>query len=511
MHRSHHLSRQRRSAAVALGCAVVLLAGCGTTADLSQLQGVQGGANDGLDTPPGATAPALSPSVRASAVGPSSVGPSSGDGQRATTPASQASTSKPTNGSDGQTATPAPSGKATGSPVQLGVPYDADITSIYATLGITSASLPPAEFQARTKAILAYVNAHGGISGHPAVPVFYGYNPDSGTFSSQMQAMCNFFTEDDHVLAVVSDSADIFDPLPECLAAHHTLLVDDGVNSQTYALSQVTSWAPYYSRPFQIDLSRIGVEAEGLIQAGFVHKGDRIGVLRIDSAAGSQAEDATKEALARHGMSVTADFAYTLPQSLGDAATFESESLEAVLRFRSAGVTQVIILGGSTYVADGFSSIANVQGYHPYFGLSSFDVPGFEPGNAPAGQVARMTAVGWNRRQDIDFNGATISATKLPAYRRCQAIERQGHATTTNGGYMCDAWLVMQHAFAGQPLTAAGYQAGLVALGSSFQPAAASGVDFQPGRVGGITIAHVTRYDSKCSCFQYVGKPIPVP
>jgi len=394
--------------------------------------------------------------------------------------------------------------------IKIGVPYPNDEGAIYQAVGVKSASSNPQQFQAMVNSIVNYLNAHGGIAGYHVVPVFDGYAISQGDFTTQMQAMCTFFTEDHPVFAVLFLNGNSYDPLPACLAQHHTPLVIN-TNSYYYDDAQLAQFGPYYYRPFMASIAEVGSQVDGLIRFGFLSASHKIGVLRWDDPQGGWAEsNLVAPHLAAHGLKVASEFAYTPINSLAEVSQAANQSNNAVLRFRSAGVDRIITVASNAAFPFLFATAAESQGYRPGYGMSSMDIPGFQPGNAPSGQLPGMVAVGWNRGFDLDFNAPTPGASSIPEWQQCGAIESQGGITNGDRS-ACDVFFFVQRAVAGaSSLSAAVLRAGVDHLGSASQAGATVNLLFRPGRDDGISSARWVVYDGGCNCMKYASTPFPV-
>jgi hypothetical protein len=216
--------------------------------------------------------------------------------------------------------------------------------------------------------------------------------------------------------------------------------------------------------------------------------------------------------LASYGLKVTKEYAYSPVQSVSDASTLANESNNAVLQFRSANVDRIITVASNAAFPFLFATAADPQGYQPKYGMSSMDIPGFQPGNAPAGQLPNMVGIGWNRAFDLDFNNSTATSgdLKIPAFRRCRAIL---HKAGIAGGNAFDCALVffIQRALVGASTpTAAAFRAGVTALGSRFEGAATVNLHFTAGRDDGIAAARYVTYDADCGCMKYSSGIFPI-
>src|SRR5258708_5414239 len=99
-------------------------------------------------------------------------------------------------------------------PIEVGIGVDRNDAAFAAAFGVTT-SQP--EEKTVAEAVVADINKHGGLAGHPIAPVYTEFDNTSSDWIAQDQASCATFTEDHHVVAVVR-SDDIFGPLDTCVA-----------------------------------------------------------------------------------------------------------------------------------------------------------------------------------------------------------------------------------------------------------------------------------------------------
>jgi hypothetical protein len=116
--------------------------------------------------------------------------------------------------------------------------------------------------------VAAYINAHGGIAGrHLNVVYFRGLDKPVSS-SAQGVSACDFFTETNHVLAVLDPGSPPASAMVTCLAAHNTPLVtaNDAVPNQAY----FNQYRNIYYSPEGMALNQIAVSyVQGLKSEGF--------------------------------------------------------------------------------------------------------------------------------------------------------------------------------------------------------------------------------------------------
>src|SRR4051794_4160269 len=83
-------------------------------------------------------------------------------------------------------------------PLLIGAAYERNAGAADSAVGADNSD--PGDFKADYTALIKYVNAHGGVAGHPLVPVWYEFDvASSESVSTQEQRACDTWTHDHHV------------------------------------------------------------------------------------------------------------------------------------------------------------------------------------------------------------------------------------------------------------------------------------------------------------------------
>ena len=85
-----------------------------------------------------------------------------------------------------------------------------------------------------------------------------------------------------------------------------------------------------------------------------------------------------------------------------DYSGASSDASAAVLRFRSAGVTEILFLTHNAFEPSVLMQAANSQAYRPTYLLSTQQYPATLVGLVPPGQLAGALAVGWAPAIDLN-------------------------------------------------------------------------------------------------------------
>jgi hypothetical protein len=350
------------------------------------------------------------------------------------------------------------------------------------------------------RAVINYLNAHGGMAGRKIIPVFYDYDIAHGASnkSAELQAACAAFTEDNKVYAVVTPVSTSGDnSFYECLTKHGVITSSAGESKEQQFFKQFADW---FYEPMDMNLTRIlSTNVDALFAAGFFGAKPKIGAVIADKPDEQAAlRDGLEPALARHGL------------SLADSVAMKSddEYSNAVLKFKSEGITHVLFsFLGSPLV---FMTNAETQKYYPRYGLHSRSSPGaLLQSNAPAAQQVGAMGMGWQPMNDVDTQhdpGVLNQRQKL-----CLDLLRKAgqdpnvRVTALVGLWICDATFFVRDALVKAPdFSPKGFRAGAEALGT-VDIASTFRSTMGPGFLhDGAGAYRIFAYKKDCSCYQYV-------
>lgn len=405
--------------------------------------------------------------------------------------------------------------------VYFGVPTEEDLSK---TLGAAGISFYPGSIQGDVNAVVADVNAQGGLFGRKLVPVFHdnaAANVSSNP-AAAAQANCAAFTQDRRVVAVMNPIAPIEnDAFLQCMKKTRTPLLSIGYS--TYADSVYARFGPYLYTTLTPNISRfIPSYIPALGQAGFYGGWNTttgkpmtgsavVGILEPDTDSGHTAADLQKVALAKQGVKVGSTYFYR-----EDSSTYGSDMSAAILNFRNAGVTHLLDI---TNVAAGvliFAETAQQQRYFPRYGMTSWLLPDTAASTfVQAGiqqQLNGSIGIGWTPGGDVNH---AHDPGQTAVQKAClKALERQGvkynpqsqrYAIMVAWALCDDVNLLVAAAKRGGGLSAQALSAGLGGLTSVFQPAVtfSSALSATNHSVPGSHRALV--YDGGCTCFAYQG------
>ena len=208
------MTSRRLRPPMAAAAAAILLAGCGST--VQGLGNNAAGQNQGLGVPtngstvapggtalPGATPGAVVPGGQVNGNGGTATGTFTGGGSTG----AQATGTHLVNG--------VPQGVGiTADKIYLGIGYETNGDAANAAFGATGIS--QGDPQADAKAVVADINAHGGMAGRQVVPVWHAIDATStDTYADMDQQTCAAYTQDAHVFAAMDKG--LTDNFPACM------------------------------------------------------------------------------------------------------------------------------------------------------------------------------------------------------------------------------------------------------------------------------------------------------
>jgi ABC-type branched-subunit amino acid transport system substrate-binding protein len=361
--------------------------------------------------------------------------------------------------------------------------------------GLGAGGLDPGPQLGAAKAMIAWMNSHGGIAGRKVDPIYYEVK--SG--QSNEQQACATLAEDNKTFAVITNNA--ADQLPGCMKKNHTVLLQE--DTGVHDIVDVKNLAPYYYAPAWFDQQRNAkVYVDGLQAQGYF-KGAKIGLLLFDAPYYQRAADVVQQQLKHYGLKLTERFAYqgvNNPDGPGNA----------VVRFRASTVTHVMVLDFHTQMIVTFANAAEAQGYRPRYGLNSssqWSVLRDEGSLWRPEQYRNAVGVGHRPVDDID------SRTHNSAVKLCMKIytdaglQLHGANAARYSLAYCDLLMFLKRGLErATELTPDGLWSAVGGFGSTFESALTFGTRFGPsGGIGGPTTIRYGAFDQGCTCFKYTG------
>ena len=472
---------------------------CGTTVPAGEVRAGSSGlatSNGDLGGPAGGS-PVEQPGAGATGGAVAPPGP-------VTATASASSPGTASTGADGSLSSAAKSGHG---PVELGVEYfdSAAVESEAKTFGY---SANPGDPYAEAQALVAWLNKHGGLAGHPVVPVYEQY-PIGGDPTTFEQSACQAWTQDHHVVAVVyPQNFSGSGVLPACLAKAGVMLTggaDTYLNS-----SQLIAAGGFLDTPYMFAGDRwAGLLVDRLVAQHWFATGARIGLISIDGS--TYATDATliTRRLANYGLSVIDHAAIADAQPQQDTQDCQNVGL----RFAADHISNVIVDDEGAVVELYCAPVFRTQQYYPKLSISSYDSPSTVQSIVPANQLAGSAGIGWEPVNDV------ANPTLNTAGKRCIDIMRSAGQDVTASAIeeaiaaaYCDGFFFLRQAFAAAgSLSAAAVQQAIARLAGSYTSPATMAVRFAQGRYDGVAAVSDLSYQTSCSCYRYQGQPVSAP
>jgi ABC-type branched-subunit amino acid transport system substrate-binding protein len=503
----------------ALACSVALVTGCGSTVGVSRTVTAGGdGLESGTGLPPTF---GLSGSPEAPSGGAPSSSAASGDSTRTNGDAGGLVPGQPKGGGGGQ-----PPGSPAGIPakgvgwdarsIYIGIPTGEDVHQYAGSLGI---SFDPGSLEADAKAVIADLNAKGGLFGRRLVPVFHDNatsdlvaNPDAAA-----QRNCTAFTEDRPVVAVFNAVPNIdTENWHACLQQHSTPLLNG--SSSLYDTTSFRQYGPYVWNTLEPNMStfvpgwvthlqRLSYFAKWDTRAGGPGSAPaKVGILMPDTRVSQRLAHVMKARLNQLGLP-TVEYAYQ------DAvSSYGGDMSAAVLRFNSSGVTHVLSIPPIAAAKLVFMQTAEQQRYRPRYGMSSVDNPTAFVSNAPGAQLSGALGSGWLPGVDVD---TAHDPGQTPAQRECSAIFKRAGLSFAGDGRRTALMLAFDACTSLKLLVAAARSAGGLAPVSLANGIASIGSGFPTAQTfhSGLSSTSPAMPDEvrdlvympSCGCFAYRG------
>lgn len=354
------------------------------------------------------------------------------------------------------------------------------------------------------KLVTEYINKHGGIAGrqvdlviHDADASVAASNPDQ-----EQTNACSAWTEDQRVYTVVSVVGTLSDTLFQCLQKKSVTIFSTGDNRDAQAYR---TFADTFYSPGDMNLSSIlGTSAKTFASQNYFGKAPKIGIIRLDTPSEARAvQQGLRPALASRGLKLDQEAAVSA------SASGTAEYAGVVLRFKAAGITHVFFTGLTSPAV--FGVIAQQQGYHPRYLMSSLVYPqAFIAKNLGPNQLANSVVLGWHPYSDV--NAAHDPGPVSNRARTCVKIFTSGGISLSNRQSanlamgVCDTMFLLQDALRNaQDYGRSGLRTAVESLGR-FESANTFIGEFTPTQLhDGARGFRTAKYDTACSCFQYYG------
>ena len=499
-----------------VGAAVTLLAAtaCGTTVDGTAQQA--GAASPGAGSTDSLSAPGATPPSSAGSTGPVA-GPTGGSATVGAVPSAGGAPAPAGTSSGGTHVIRTSSGKQivvgqgiTANTVKIGVPYVSGAGEADKATG--SEGIDPGDTRGEFEALWDDVNQHGGLGGRKAVLDFYRIAATTPDAKQAEQAACAHFTQDQHDFAVLNAGDRVF---RTCLEKGGVLHV---ASDLTVSREADVTRLPHNLQPAGVTMEdSLRTLAQGLNTMGyFAHA--KVGILSFDDPDYvNPVNKVLKPELQRLGHPAADTYFVPTPNSVADYGQMSQACTNAAVRFRSKGITNVILVDANGRLATFFPTAAEAQHAHFNLGINSQSgmQVGVDSGNVPKDQVVGSMGVGWLPLFDV----AKQYQPKNDLAKQClDFFAKKGYpAGNANAAiiqeFMCqDAWTMQK--IMGSLTTTITRDSALAAaeqLGSAIPNVANYSARLDAKHHDGAGSVALYAWDQGCSCYKpHSGTPPPV-
>lgn len=496
----------RRCLALLAAVAVVTSAACGSTV-LQETQYVRGGdglSGDGAGGIDGGSGPG-------GAAGGTAGGP--GGAQGGTAGAGRTGSVTASTALRGQARTIPKGGN-----LDIGIAYISDSSNrAFASAGATGTIL---DMRKAYQVVIDELNARGGIMGRRVVPHFRAFDV-YGDGPSQEQAMCDFFTGDRKVYAVLGyfRHTDVF---YSCLEKAGVIYFQSG-GGQVLADSKSFREFRHAAVAGSLELSRFArAYVDELVAMGFFEGRKNIGIFGTDSPVYRRViQNDLLPALARHGLSVRQEHIGLTKhtQSTSDLGEAGPQTALIVNKFQTDDVNRILLLA----IPYAFMRPAESQTYRPRYGISTLASPEWLADNAelvPPPQLLDSMGIGWSPFADVTKADDDVPR---PIIDRCYTLLKSkgmnpdaDRLRELSAVSTCDNVWAFEAAMkaGGEPITSETFIPGLEKVGNSMVLGTTPNLNWGPGRHDGVSAVRHLRFTPDCGggrgCYRYSSPPKPI-
>lgn len=403
------------------------------------------------------------------------------------------------------------SGSSSG-PIQVGV-LITDTATEAKRNGVSIVS----PFRDAAHALIASVNSAGGVAGRKIEVVDDAIEFTALNHDSAFEAICQKFTKDKHVQAVIYDGIIYNNSFNTCLTNAKVPIVymsGTGASPIGDSVDMKNNPGMFVVDGVSMDRRIKSIMTKALV-ANYLPPGSKIGVVMEDCPYDQRTYDNTLKPIADKNKITLVKGGVKCAHGYADNAPSLAQIQNFALKFKSEGVGSVMFLttyenGLVYYLAQG----AHTQNWTPQYLL--FRQQGF-PGTMkiyPPEQLTKMRGFGGIPLSELTSPPAAPAA-QAAVQQKCLADARaNGQAAQKVTDQItvyqvCDAVRLLQ-----QGLTNSGGKGGTDALvpaieklGTSFVSALDlnGATQFGPDRHDGMELTAASAYQPSCKCFEYIG------
>ncbi|HXL91389.1 MAG TPA: hypothetical protein VN969_20785 [Streptosporangiaceae bacterium] len=400
--------------------------------------------------------------------------------------------------------------------VKFGIAYIADGAVAAAeasgrTISAQGAAQAAAAIQQQFSIGLNYLNSHGGWLGCQVVPVYFQFHIVSSDYNTEDQQMCLDFSSA-KVFAAINWITNDTPLLPQCLSSHGIPIIWDSDQLQLDN-AMYKEYAGYLYQPWGFSYDRWGGFVQALRNVGVLPSGTKVGIVVANNGAGAEtylASNILTPKFTALGDSVQT-FTYTNISGLADLSGVATQMSAAVLKFKSAGIQDVMFTPSASVSSLEFSTAANSQDYFPTYIMNSLETPGAYLTTQDKTKALFLSFLPAKDDVPPEPSSVLASVPSNPAYQLCADTIYKGVAEPPTD--FCDAMFFIKDALShGKTISVAALSAGVAALGTSFDSANGYGpTDFSAGVNDGGQEVGVEKWDPAISAFNYVGSIQKIP
>jgi ABC-type branched-subunit amino acid transport system substrate-binding protein len=485
----------------AIGTAM-LVAACGTTVPMTRQVTVRdsGSTNPAAGASGGgagaASGSAVDGSAGAGGVGASAVGAGAGGQAVATGGAGHAG---PAGAAPVAAGISAPRAAVDRTPVKVGAFY---LNGGNAVMGAGFAATPVnfGDGQLEAKAVVADINAHGGIGGRPIELYLQKIEAADASKPAAFDAACSALAQDKKVFAIMS-MFNLRSPLAACAAKYKVILIDAALGAgdddvyRTYG-----DWA---FTPSQMSLdTEQKLVLRNAASTGAINSKTLVGVL-------VQNDDDIFPRVLRNTIEPTLDAMHIPHEAAVIASASDSSGIaNAILKFQTDGVKTVMFSAGNGGIPEVlFMQAADQQRYAPSYIMGDSTDTWFVGSSAPASQAQNIIGVG-------SYPIANVNADQVPSNpleQHClDVISKAGepvsdrHSSLTATFY-CETFYGFAAAGARVqgPMTADAWRAAYRSLGPAYPTLMSFEVDVSKNFNAGARAYRTLAWNPGCGCIAY--------
>jgi hypothetical protein len=420
----------------------------------------------------------------------------------------------PTTGTSGggTTGTSGATGVGTGkrAPITIGFVI-VDYAKAVSSLGYN----PPSDQGTAEQYIKAYVKAYntqGGFAGRQIKPLFFVVDGTAANYDTAFEAACAYMTQDNKA-EIVATWGILNLGFSQCLLRAGVA----DINGMSFNFDKSTlAKLPNVFNPNGLTHDQISASTiDAAVGQGWLSKTDKLGIL-LGGCPEHEAifRQVVEPRLKRLGIAYTTVTPYQCPKGFADVGSMSSGVQNAVLRFRSEGVTTVMYLAYVENVVHIlFVPQADSQDYVPKYLLNTNVrlAQGIAAGNFPDRQLPGMRGVGWNPITDLWAFPAPKSAPRTACVDKLKGAKEAPPMTAFNQDlamHICSDFQLMSAllGITGGSSSLNGLRAAAPQVGQSYGSAMTWGAtDFRDQQ--GPEQAAPFSYLTSCKCVRFVGGP----